>query len=194
MSRLSTLTTGVALPLTPESRRLLSFVIVEAANLWAQYSRSFYYSIALGARDAGGRRLLVTPAPSFDVATDLAVHTLHPKLAGQTRSWKSYEMPDWQNKGHLSRLVRTLAPAVWPDVDRAVSYPTRVLSDLPTMRNFYAHKAERAARSARNLRSHYGITTTLSPHELLCTPPTPASDVLVNEWLLDLAAILNLMP
>jgi len=62
------------------------------------------------------------------------------------------------------------------------------------MRNFYAHKAERSATSARRLAAHYGITGVLSPHELLCSPPTPRSDILINEWLADLLAILNLMP
>jgi len=192
--RLSDLTIGIGPPVTPEKRRLLSYVTIEGANLWSQYSRSFYFSAALGARDSAGVRIVKTPATSPDQALDWAVYAVHPKLAGKKGPWTNLQVPDWQKKGDLLKTVRSVGPGIWPSVDKALSYPTRVLSDLPTMRNFYAHKAERAARSARALGRHYGITGVASPHDLLCSLPKLRSDVLVNEWLADLTAILNLMP
>jgi hypothetical protein len=62
------------------------------------------------------------------------------------------------------------------------------------MRNYYAHKAERAAASARGVGTHYGITRRLSPEELALTQPPGSSDTLLEGWLADLAAILKLMP
>jgi len=194
LERLRALASRLVPPLAPEDRRLLSYVTIEAANLWAQYSRVFYFSMALGARDATGRRVVALPANDVESALDLAVYALRPNLAGTKRVWTKGELPDWQNKGHLARLVEIVGPVLWPEVDRAVSYSTRVLSDLPTMRNFYAHKAERAAKSARDLRRHYGITGAVSPHELLCSRPAFGADLLINEWLADLSAILSLMP
>lgn len=194
LKRLTDLTAGLSMPVTPPKRRLISYVTIEAANLWAQYSMSFYYSIALGARDASGHRIAAVLAATKEDALTLAVHVLHPSLVGTVGPWKNWQTPDWQNKGHLVKLVKSVGPSMLSDVDKAVSYPTRVLYDLPTMRNYYAHKAERAASAALKLRQNYGITGVSAPDELLCTNPTASSDILLNEWLSDLAAILGLMP
>jgi hypothetical protein len=172
---------------------MISYVTIEAANLWAQYSLCLFLSAALGARDASGSRVVTTPAPDWSHAIDLAVHAVHPKLRGTRRPWTRLEQPDWQNKGHLAAAIQYIEAAIWPDVDAAVSYPSRVLADLPTMRNFYAHKSKRAASSASALGPHYGVTRPMSPHDLLCTSP-PGRGILLNEWLADLAAILSLMP
>ncbi|MFL5962928.1 MAG: hypothetical protein ACJ757_08575 [Gaiellaceae bacterium] len=172
----------------------MSYVMIEAANLWASYSRCLFISAALGARDSAGNRLVTTPAADESYAIDLAVHAIRPKLRGVRKTWSRQEQPDWQNKGHLAKAVKYIGAAIWPEVDAAVSYPSRVLQDLPTMRNFYAHKAERAAVSAMALGPRYGVTRRMSPHDLLCTSPPGASDVLVNEWLADLQAIFSLMP
>ncbi len=188
------LSAGLKLPLDPAERRVLSYVTIEAANLWAQYSLCLFLSSALGARDPAGNRIVANPARDASHAIDLAVHALHPGLRGIRRQWGPTEQPDFQNKGHLARALAYIGATIYPEVDAAISYPTRVLSDLPTMRNFFAHKAERAARKASALGSHYGLTRPMSPPVLLCTPPPGAGEVLLIEWLADLAAILSLMP
>jgi hypothetical protein len=194
LQRLQDLSAGLRQPLTPEHRRLLSYVTIEAANLWAQYSVCLFLSAALGAHDSDGNRVVANPASDISHASDLAVHAIHPKLRGIRRTWTRFEQPDFQNKGVLAKAMQYIGATIYADVDAAVSYPTRVLADLPTMRNFYAHKAERAARTAAALGPRYGITRPMSPHELLCTPPPGRGGVLLNEWLADLAAIFSLMP
>ena len=194
LERLQTLSAGIRQPVTPEQRRLLSYVTIEAANLWAQYSLCLFLSAALGAHDSAGNCVVASPASDVSHSIDLAVYAMNPKLAGTRRTWKRHEQPDFQNKSVLARAMKYIGATIYPDVDAAVSYPTRVLVDLPTMRNFYAHKAERAATKAAALGPRYGITRPMSPHELLCTPPPGRADVLLNEWLADLAAILSLMP
>jgi hypothetical protein len=194
LERLQDLSAGLRQPVGPEDRRLLAYVTIEAANLWAQYSLCLFLSAALGARDSSGRRAVATPTLDVSHAIDLAVHAIHPKLRGISRPWSRMEQPDFQNKGVLAKALQYVGATIYPEVDAAVSYPTRVLADLPTMRNFYAHKAERAARTAAALGPRYGVTRPLSPHELLCTQPPGRGDVLLNEWLADLAAIFSLMP
>lgn len=194
LQRLRDLSAGVARPQTPTDRRILSYVTIEAANLWAQYSFCLFLSAAMGARDSSGNRVVANPAPNISRAIDLAVFAIHPKLRGVTRPWTRLEQPDFQNKGVLAKALQYIGATIYPDVDAAVSYPTRVLADLPTVRNFYAHKAELAAKKAAALGPRYGITRPMSPHELLCTLPPGRGDLLLNEWLADLAAIFSLMP
>jgi hypothetical protein len=194
LDRLQDLSAGLRQPFTPGDRRLLSYVTIEAASLWAQYSTCLFLSAALGARDASGKRVVRSPTHDTKQAIDLAVYAVHPRLRGITRPWKPYELPDFQNKGHLMMALAYIGATIYAEVDAAVSYKTRVLADLPTMRNFYAHKAELAARKAAALGPHYGLTRPMSPHDLLCTPPLEGGGLLLNEWLADLAAILSLMP
>ncbi|HJZ38355.1 MAG TPA: hypothetical protein VJ204_18950, partial [Solirubrobacterales bacterium] len=87
-----------------------------------------------------------------------------------------------------------IGASVYGDVETALSVQTRVLTDLPTMRNYFAHKAEDADSSARSLGPYYGLSAKLRPEQLLCTVPLTGSDILVREWIADLTAILRRMP
>lgn len=194
LARLVALASEVASPLNPEGRRTLSYVVIEAANLWSQYSRCYFLSIAIGATDATGRCTVVAPAASLLDAEDLAVHAIHPSQRSATGPWSRRWQPDWQSRKALLDSLRYVRSSLYADVDTALSLPTRVLLDLPTVRNFYAHKGQRAARSVTTIHRHYGITRSMPPHELLCSVPPARSDSLLNEWLADLSAILGLMP
>jgi hypothetical protein len=122
------------------------------------------------------------------------VYAIRPKLRGTRKKWTRQELPDFQNKGHLTKCLAYINASISPDVDAAVSFSSRVLNDLPTMRNFFAHKSRDAASSASALGRHYGIVGRRSPDDLLVAVPPGAGDMLVREWLSDIAAILRLMP
>lgn len=194
LHRLMDLSLCLAAPVTPIDRRLIAYVTVEAANLWAQYSRCLYMSCAFGGRDASGVVTVSARANTADDALTWAVHALHPKLRGKSGGWRPGQLPDFQNKGSLRKTIGYLGATVFPDVDSALSVKTRVLADLPTARNYFAHKAERGARSARNLAPRYGLARRDSIEDLLCAVPAGGSDILLREWLADVHAILGLMP
>jgi hypothetical protein len=194
LARLSELSQPLHAPVQPQDGRLIAYVVIEAANLWAQYSRCFFLSCALGARDGSGQLTAQTRAATVDGALTLAVHAVKPKLRGTTRPWSRRDLPDFQNKGQLAKTLKYIQASVSPQVDVALAYQSRVLSDLPTARNFFAHKAEDAANKARGLAPRYGITRVSAPETLLCTVPSSGADILLREWLADLTAILGLMP
>lgn len=194
LDRLSVLAMALGGPIGPADRRLISYSVVEAANLWAGFSRCLFLSCALGARDASGNRIVSNRVPSVDAALTLAVHAVKPHLRRTNEQWTYNNLPDFQNKGQLAKTLLFIQASVYPSVDLALSYQSRVLSDLPTMRNFFAHKAERAARSARGIAPRYGLSRNLAPEDLLCAVPPAGSDILLREWLADLEAILSLMP
>ncbi len=81
-----------------------------------------------------------------------------------------------------------------PDVYRALGFQTRALRDMATMRNFFAHKAERAATKARGLRRNYkGLKlVTLSPAELLCSYEYGRPQTVVCDWMDDLGSVISL--
>ena len=65
---------------------------------------------------------------------------------------------------------------------------------MATMRNFFAHKAERAATKARGLRRNYkGLKlVTLSPAELLCSYEYGRPQTVVCDWMDDLGSVISL--
>ena len=195
LNRLHVLSVRLDDRVSSEDRRRISYIVIEAANLWAEYGRCLFLSCALGARDASGQPIVPQRVRTVDAALTLAVYAVRPKLRGTQQRWKRHQLPDFQNKGDLAKTIRYVQATVFPDVDLAISYQSRVLADLPTMRNFFAHKGESAARAARGLAPRYGLSRTLAPEQLLCTVSNVgAGDILLREWLADLDAILGLMP
>lgn len=137
---------------------------------------------------------MASPVSEIDEALTLAVYAVHPHLRGTNRAWKRRELPDFKNKGKLTETLQYVEASISSEVEAALSYQTRVLSDLPAMRNYFAHKAETAGASARRLAPRYGLSTTLRPEQLLCTVPRSGGDILLREWIADLTAVFGLMP
>ena len=80
--RLRELVDGVSLPLTPANRRLLSFAMIEGANLWAQFCRSYYISSALQAKDSAGQPIVIAvQVQTAEDAIDIAIRAGKPRLA-----------------------------------------------------------------------------------------------------------------
>jgi hypothetical protein len=77
-------------------------------------------------------------------------------------------------------------------VNRALGFQTRALTDLPTMRNFFAHKGDTAAKKARELRFRYGITRVVAPPELLCQAAPGRPQPIICDWLDDLHTVIDL--
>jgi hypothetical protein len=164
------------LPASPDTwtaadQRALSYAIIEAANLWESYCRSFYISSALQAREASGQRVQLTygaPIRTPDEAITAAVHRIDPSLRGTPGPYEPRDEPDWQ--GQLRTCLSNLGASNLPKVERAVGLLPEALNHLRTTRNYFAHKGERNAKKVRSLHSKYGLLNPVHPVELLFSP------------------------
>lgn len=193
--RLRLLLNGLTPPVTSEKQRLLSYVVIEGANLWAQFCRSFYLSTALRAKDSSNQPIRLGVSPTdMEHAITLAVHACKPHLQNRQGPFDVKDEPDWQNTGHWRRAIDNLQASNAGDVYRALGFQTRALRDLPVMRNFFAHKAALAAGKARALRSNYrGLPSrTLSPAEILCSFERGRPQPVVCDWMDDLHTVISL--
>jgi hypothetical protein len=174
-----------------EDQRAVSYVVIEAANLWEGYCRSFYLSTALRARDSSGQRVTLTyhrRITSVEEALTIAVHEMDPRTRTRHGPWTPGEEPDWPNTGHMRRVVRLLGASNLPKLDRALGLLPSALNDIRTVRNYFAHKAERSATSVGNLPRNYGITRRVHPVEFLflTAPPRrgfPTVEPVLLRWL-----------
>lgn len=173
----------------------MSYVVIEAANLWATFARAHYVSTALRARLAPSQRVVlgtVGPIRTVHDAVTLAVRSVDPTKVPGNRPWAPRDEPDWQNPSVWQTLIESLGASNAPAVQRAAAYRPMTLRLLPQMRNYFAHKSERAGRNARQLPRAYGQPQDMHPMMFLLQPAPGFRQPVALQWLDDLALTLRL--
>jgi len=169
----------------------MSYVLIEAANLWEGYCRAFYLSTALRARNHTGRRITLTysqPIRSLTDAITVAVHLNDSSKRTRSGPWTLRDEPTWCNAGFLSKVLRHVGADNLGEVERAMGLLPGAMNDLRRTRNYFAHKSERSTRSVTGLAREYGFTLPLDPMTLLWSPaprrlrPSTADPIIIR-WL-----------
>jgi hypothetical protein len=79
-------------------------------------------------------------------------------------------------------------------VQAALSLQTRVFFDLPSFRNFYAHRNRESAESAILLaKRNYLIAGPNHPSDVLAEPARNRPQALILDWIDDMSAIVELL-
>jgi hypothetical protein len=173
---------------TATEKFIAGYVVIEALNTWANFSRSFYLSCTISPRRAGGGRVRCAIAfPDFNAAigaaTVLHKHRAKPKSDG---SWDRRDEPTWFDPNVLIRTFASIGASNSADVAAGLSSGTRVFVDLPVFRNYFAHRNQRTRAAAMRLAPQYGLPATLLPSEIILRRPFSRYQPLVHEWIDDL--------
>lgn len=181
------------LPVSAEDDRIVSFVTIEALNLWMGFCRSYFLSTALRARDGSGQRITVGVAPptSQQNALTVAIHKEYPKRRSQMGPWSHRDEPPWQDVRVFGRVLGELKPSNLGVAHAALGHSTRAPQHLPVLRNFYAHRSEGSANRARTICRSYALSPSLRPSELLCTRLPGRPQTLLADWIDDLRVIIQ---
>lgn len=183
---------GLDLPLQPEWEVVIAHTVIEALNVWSGFCRSYYLSVASGAKDCSGHRVTTEVAiQSRDHALTLAIHEIRPDRRGRMGPWQHWDEPRWHQVDHFLRSLQAIMPSSIGAVYGALGRPTRVFTDLPVFRNYYAHKQEKTAKDALALAVHYALPRPASPSQLLCSRPQGAGQPILHEWLDDLRLVVQ---
>lgn len=191
--RLRSLVVTCRPPLKPEDHRALSYVTIEAWNLWAQYCRAYYLSTAFKAKDAQGSRVQrARTIASVDDALTVAIHCVRPKLRSRSGPWSHWDEPVWQKPSHFYKALDQFTPSNLATVRAALSYQTPVFREMQAARNYFAHKSENTAKLVRSLAPGYGAPLTVRPAELLCLRGPGRPQAILVDWLDDLRTVIEL--
>lgn len=178
----------------PERDRELAYVILEAQNLWTNFSRSYLLSCIYnpkrckGGRVTCGNAAIQTPGDVLLAAKRIANGPNAP--APVTRR----DEPSWHDVALFHKTCQALQCSHLADVQAALSLQTRVFQDLPPFRNFYAHRNAESARRAVQLgKSIYLITGPTHPSDVLARPARNRPQALILDWLDDIHAIVDLL-
>lgn len=186
-----------------ERDQATAFVVIEALAVWSSFARYYYLSASLGAVDAAGSPICGSCFASVDAALTLAVHTTKPQLSGDQAPWRPADEPVWHTPADFRKVMRALAARNYTQITNALSARTSVFNDMPTFRNFYAHREGGTARKARLLGTRYlqgrirkgGSSTRLvrlHPTEILNSHLPSHADSIIVEWIDDLGGVLGL--
>jgi hypothetical protein len=184
-------------PLSVSERRAVAFAVIEGLNLWAGFSRAYFLSCALGAREKGG--LQVQPSggvsPTKADAVTVAVHAVRPKLRTKSGPWSYSEEPKWHMPPDFLKALGRLGPSNMPTIHGAFGYQTYVFDDIRVCRNFFAHRNEdTAAEVAAMLRApRYGVTARRHASDAICERAPSRPQPIVADWLDDIRIVIELL-
>jgi len=79
------------------------------------------------------------------------------KLKATGQKVTSRDEPPWQDRNVFLKIVRRLGLSNEPSITAAVNASATTLANLPTIRNFYAHRNEDTAKKTAAVQLSYGV-------------------------------------
>jgi hypothetical protein len=184
-----------ALPMGSHLRdREFAYVVLEIHNLWSNFARTYVLSCIGRPRRAGGGKVscgnmsICTPADVIWAAAKIARGPLAPPPSERR------DEPKWHEVSLLHKTCKEMQCSHLADVQAALSLPARVFHDLPTFRNFYAHRNEETAAKALSLaRQNYLIVGHSHPSTALAAVPGTRPQCLLLDWIDELETVCSLL-
>lgn len=172
----------------------ISYVTISALNVWSNICKWYYISCTLGTKSISGAHI-AAPGRLADAnaAIGIAVRYYKPSARLQiSGEWQGRDEPAWH------------VPSVVIDVFGAASIPTQnhvkssfslgftVFDDLPTFRNYFAHKNRETRALAMRKAPRYLIVAN-KPSEVLAAAPVGRTDSLLETWIHELRTTLDML-
>jgi hypothetical protein len=161
----------------------VAYVAIEALNVWAMFSRSFYLSCGFGARTERKRTIAVTVGATADhlgLAITKYKKSAKPNAAGE---WHRRDEPAWHDPNVLMTVCANLGCSNQTAIEASFSLQQKVFNDLPVFRNFFAHRNRGTSIAARNIAPHYTLPSSLTPTEILLSVSPGTSTSVLLGWL-----------
>ena len=176
---------------TRDVDRAVAFASIELLNCWAGFSRSLYFSVCFGARDASGGTI-ATAMDLHDVLdAQLFAAQRFTRRTLQRGAVTHRDEPNWLQPSTLITLLNDIGASNLATVSTALAGNTRVLADLPSVRNFFGHRGQDTARKAAGVGRNYGKPGHLHPAELCVAFAPGRSQSIIRDWAADLRDIMK---
>ena len=101
--------------------------------------------------------------------------------------------PTWHSRREVLKVGRIVALSNLPQLQTALALPSAVIEDLPTVRNFYAHRNCETAVKVRKLMGGYVMPTQTHPTEFLRRSVLGRPVSVLEEWIEELDNVVSAM-
>lgn len=176
-----------------------SFIVINLLTYWSNFCKYYYISCALGAKSGkNGYFHSAFAIQDENTAIGLSIvasHTpsrlrnLNPNTQGV---WPKKDEPKWYVSSDYMKLFQNSDITNYNIVDSAFSFGFKVFNDLPTFRNYYAHRNRQTSRSASMIASKYQISTTRKPTDILLTPISN-NQCLLSTWIREIVFVIKFL-
>jgi hypothetical protein len=140
-----------------ETRIQIAHITTGLLNTWTEFCRAYYLSCLLRPKRTKGGAVSVTfSSNKFEDAIAAVMKRFRPHIF-KGGSWSRRDEPPWHDVATLVFACSDLGCSNLPQIQAAVSVPTRVFSDLPVFRNFFSHRNRSTMQSCANVALTYGI-------------------------------------
>ena len=171
----------------------IAFVTVEALNIWSSFVRAYYLSWFLRPKTMAGQR--VTCSHHFVLFQDaliFSVQLLRPRRFSGGRVSRRDE-PTWHDPANLLSLARAVGVSNLSQISSALSFGATYADNLPTVRNFYAHRNEETFSKVQRQAALLGMGTDLRPCEFVCAALPSRPQNLISDWLDEMRLTIELL-
>lgn len=199
LTKLYLLARRVQTPVQIQDDAISTFVLVESANVWSTFARCYYVSCCCGARTATGHRITHGQPAIYDEGTAIlhAVRLLKPQAIPRSApaSWRPTPLqePRWLSRDTLGRLARDLNTSNLAQIQSALAVTTTAFDDLPTVRNFFAHRSRHTAAEVRQVARRYTISPLVRPKDICHQSAARMPHSLVSDWIFDIREVVRLL-
>lgn len=172
--------------------KFLTFFTLDLHNACKGFLRSYYVSSATGSWLSTGERS--TSSLGFcseDEAINFAV-----RFKGQRGNgpWRMRDEPAWHDIGMFLAIMNSSGCTTAKGANAAWSIGTATMEHLTWARNYFAHRNRETALRVKALYGAYKVASTTRPEELLVSRARARPQLVIEDWLDDLAAAIGLMP
>ena len=171
----------------------IAYVVIESVNLWASFSRAYYLSWFMKPKTmTGGRIRCVRHFGFFEDALLFAIR--HLRSPGYKRLHPSRrDEPAWHDPSNLLSLAAAVEVSNFAQISAALSFGATYVSNLPTVRNFYAHRNDETFRKVQSKAALLGLGTNLRPCEFVCASLPSRPQNLISDWLDEMRLTIELL-
>lgn len=171
---------------TSEVKSTLPLLVIDGLNCWANFTRAYYLSVALGCRSRNGVRLQSGLAPRTERrAIEIAVTAAAPSNASRVPLAGPINRrlePAWHDPNVLIQCAQAASLPTAVDVVGAFSPFPEPIRDWACVRNFFAHRNGHTHGAALKTLARYGVTSSGDVLLSLMQPTFRRSRPLIWEW------------
>jgi hypothetical protein len=170
----------------------ISYVVIESNNLWASFVRAYYLSWFMRPKTIGGQRVRCgRHFASFQDALLFAIRRRAPRY-GDLRPSRRNE-PSWHDPNNLLLLASAVGVSNFSQISSALSFGATYSANLPTVRNFYAHRNDDTFRKVQSKAVLLGLGSNLRPCEFVCAALPSRPQNLLCDWLDEIRLTVELL-
>ena len=173
--------------------RCTSFVCIEALDTWAEFNRSYVLAAVRHTCTSGGTLVQTSLPPSTqpDAVMRYVIERLRRKRLRKRVTRR--DEPVWHSRRELLKVGRIVGLSNLTQLQAALALPSSVIDDLPTARNFYAHRNRETAAKIKDLMGRYVMPTQAHPTEFLRRSVLGRPVSVLEDWLAELDGVVFAM-